>query len=123
MARVVHFEINAEDPKRAVKFYKEALGWKIDDWQGPIEYYLVQTGEKGTPGIDGAIMPAEKRGMGTYNTVEVDSLKDSMAAVVKAGGKTIGEVNQIPGIGIFSYCEDTEGNIFGLLQPEPMQPK
>jgi predicted enzyme related to lactoylglutathione lyase len=25
---------------------------------------------------------------------------------------------QIPGAGIFAYCLDTEGNTFGIIQPE-----
>ena len=29
MARVVHFEITADKPERAVRFYEQALGWKI----------------------------------------------------------------------------------------------
>ena len=30
MSRVVHFEIPADDPERAVEFYKKVFGWKID---------------------------------------------------------------------------------------------
>jgi predicted enzyme related to lactoylglutathione lyase len=120
MGKVVHFEINAEDPERAIKFYRDVLGWKIESWGGDADYWLVTTGDEKTPGIGGAIMRSKKRGMGTYNTVEVESLKDSLEAVEKSGGKKIGDTNQIPGVGIFSYCEDTEGNIFGLLQPDKM---
>ena len=119
MGRVIHFEINAEDPERATKFYQEALGWKIEKWGGPIEYWMVMTGDEKTPGIDGAIMRSEKRGMGTYNTIDVDSLQDSLSAVEKAGGKKISEIDNITGVGLFCYCEDTEGNKFGLLQSEP----
>ena len=35
MPRVVHFEIPAENPERAAKFYKEVFDWKIEKWQGP----------------------------------------------------------------------------------------
>ncbi len=28
---IVHFEIPADDPQRAIKFYEQALGWKISD--------------------------------------------------------------------------------------------
>ena len=120
MGKVVHFEINAEDPERAIQFYKAVAGWKIESWAGNSDYWLVTTGDEKAPGIGGAIMRSKKRGMGTYNTIEVESLKDSLAAVEKAGGKKIGDINQIPGVGIFSYCEDTEGNTFGLLQPDKM---
>jgi predicted enzyme related to lactoylglutathione lyase len=26
----------------------------------------------------------------------------------------------IPGVGVFARCKDTEGNIFSILQPAPM---
>jgi predicted enzyme related to lactoylglutathione lyase len=37
MPRVVYFEIPADDPERAAKFYKEVFGWKIDKWEGPFD--------------------------------------------------------------------------------------
>ena len=30
MPRVAHFEFAAEDPQRAVKFYEQVFGWKIN---------------------------------------------------------------------------------------------
>ncbi len=40
--RVVHFEIQADEPERAAAFYRAALGWQIDkiDFQGA-EYWMV----------------------------------------------------------------------------------
>ena len=35
MARVVHFELPADDPERAVKFYEGVFGWQIQKWDGP----------------------------------------------------------------------------------------
>jgi len=43
-ARIVHFEIPADDPQRAAAFYKKAFGWKIEKWPGPMEYWMVTTG-------------------------------------------------------------------------------
>lgn len=34
MNRVVHFEISADDPTRAVNFYTNAFGWEIKKWEG-----------------------------------------------------------------------------------------
>jgi len=36
MSRVVHFEIYADDPERAVKFYTSVFDWKVNKWQGPM---------------------------------------------------------------------------------------
>lgn len=52
MGRVMHFEIQAEKPERAIQFYTGVFGWKITRWGGD-EYWLITTGRKEEPGIDG----------------------------------------------------------------------
>ena len=37
MNRVVHFEIQAEKPERAAKFYRESFGWTIEKWSYGLE--------------------------------------------------------------------------------------
>jgi predicted enzyme related to lactoylglutathione lyase len=37
VARVVHFDINAADPERAVNFYQQVFGWQITKWERPVE--------------------------------------------------------------------------------------
>jgi len=118
MPRVVHFEIQADEPERAVKFYTDVFGWKIGKWGGEMDYWLATTGEKGEMGIDGAIMPREHPGVSTINTVGVASIDDAIKKVKKAGGKVVTPKQPIPGIGVFAYCQDTEGNLFGILQPD-----
>src|SRR5260370_7031201 len=56
MSRVIHFEIPASDPERASAFYKKVFGWKIEKWPGPTDYWLVNTGAEGTPGINGGLL-------------------------------------------------------------------
>ena len=43
MLRVVHFEINADDPERVVKFYQKVFGWKIEKWNGRIRRQALTT--------------------------------------------------------------------------------
>jgi len=118
MNRVIHFELAADQPERAVKFYEQAFGWKIQKWAGPIEYWLVMTGE-GEPGIDGAIMRREEPVAHTINTIGVPSVDEFAAKVVKAGGKQLSPKTTIPGVGYHAYCQDTEGNVFGIMQDDP----
>jgi hypothetical protein len=118
MPRVVHFEIGADDPERAVKFYEEAFGWKINKWEAPTDYWLVQTGEEGEPGIDGAIMRRES-GWTTVNTISVPSFDEFAKRVKEAGGKVLSPKQAIPGIGYHSYCRDSEGNPFGIIEEDP----
>ena len=118
MPRVVHFEIPADKPERAVEFYRKVFDWKIEKYDMPEPYYLATTGEKGEMGIDGAIM--DRSGSKTVvNTIGVADLEASVKKVLAAGGKRLTPAQKIPGVGMFSYCADTEGNWFGILQPEP----
>jgi uncharacterized protein len=116
MGRVCHFEIPASDPDRAAEFYKKVFGWKIEKWPGPMEYWLVTTGAEGTPGINGGLLRKGAQVSTTTNTVDVTSVDDAIAAVTKAGGKQLTPKSAIPGVGYFAYCQDTEGNVFGMMQ-------
>jgi predicted enzyme related to lactoylglutathione lyase len=117
--RVVHFEINADDPERAVKFYQEVFGWEIKKWTGPIDYWLVMTGPDNQPGINGGIMKRMNPQASTYNTVDVPSVDEFSKKVVNHGGKVILSKTVVPGVGYMAYCADTEGNVFGIMQEDP----
>ena len=122
MPRVVHFEMGADKPGRAVRFYRKVFGWKIVKWAGPVDYWLCTTGPDEQGGINGALMPRLDKSFATVNFVDVPALDGFLAKVVAAGGKTVGEKETIPGVGTFIYCQDTEGNTFGMMQSE-MPPK
>lgn len=120
MPRVVHFEIPADNTGRAVLFYKTVFDWDIKKTEMPMEYYLATTGKEGTMGIDGAIM--ERKGATSktiVNTIDVPKFDEYVARITKAGGKQVTKKDTIPGVGTFCYCADTEGNLFGILEPLP----
>jgi predicted enzyme related to lactoylglutathione lyase len=122
MARVVHFEIHAADPEAAAKFYSTVFGWKVTKWEGPIDYWLVSTGEG--RGIDGGIVrrmgEAAQPGAAVNAyvcTIGVDSLDETQSAIVANGGAIAVEKHEIPGVGLLAYFKDPDGNIFGTMQP------
>jgi uncharacterized protein len=120
MPRPVHFDITAEDPDRAVAFYEKVFGWKITHWGegGPMDYWLIETGDS-DPGINGGLSRRDEGAApATTNTIGVDSLDDAMEAVKGAGGEVIQGRMPIPGVGWFAAVSDTEGNHFGLMQPD-----
>lgn len=122
MNRIVHFDIMADQPGRAVKFYKEVFGWKFDKWGGPMEYWLITTGEENEPGINGGLGKRDEKDTGQLrfmNTIKVDSVDDYMGKVVKKGGKVVSKKMAIPGVGWHALCMDTEGNQFGIMQDDP----
>src|SRR5215211_5865003 len=100
MSRVIHFELAADNPERAITFYSTVFGWKIDKWEGQ-DYWLATTGDSSTPGIDGAIMPRDPNRPPIVNTLGVVSLDDSVAKVTANGGTILEPKMPIPGVGYF----------------------
>jgi hypothetical protein len=122
MGRVVHFEIHADDLDRAEAFYTGVFGWQVQRFDGPIDYRLVNTGSKSETGIDGALV--KRRGSANGDaviayvcTVQVDDIAATETKIKDAGGKQVVERTEIPEVGQLSYFKDTEGNIFGAMQP------
>lgn len=123
MSRVVHFEIHADDPARAAKFYESAFGWTISKWDGPVDYWLINTGADDQPGINGAITRREGSagadGFSAYVcTIDIESFADTAAKVKAAGGAVTSLKRAVPGIGWHGFFSDTEGNTFGVMQPD-----
>lgn len=126
MNRPVHFEIPADDPKRAKAFYEAVFGWKITGWEGSgegMEYWLIETGPKEEMGINGGLMKRPKTltaegYAGYFCTMDVKNLEETAEKVKKAGGKIASDRMDIPKVGSMCYCTDTEMNKFGILQPD-----
>lgn len=121
MPRVVHFEIHAGDPERAITFYQKLFGWTFQKWDGPMEYWMVVTGEESSPGINGGLVrrQGEIDGQAVIAyvcTVDVADIDASIAAAEANGGKLALPKMEIPGVGWLAYYKDTEGNIFGMMQ-------
>ena len=118
MPRVVHFEINADEPERAIRFYKNVFGWTVEKWNGPVDYWLLTTGDDKEPGINGAITPRTDTPEATVNTVAVPSIDECVSKVRENGGTVIVPKMPVPGVGWLAYCKDTEGNTFGMMQAD-----
>ena len=124
MPRVVHFEIHAADPDRAVNFYTTLFGWSFQKWEGPMDYWLVTTGPNEQPGINGGLVrrQGEIDGQAVIAyvcTVDVEDLDASVQTALDSGGQIALPKMPIPGMGWLAYCKDTEGNIFGMMQGDP----
>ena len=48
----------------------------------------------------------------------VANLDESLAAVEAHGGKCVLPKMPVSGVGWLAYCKDTEGHIFGMMQPD-----
>jgi predicted enzyme related to lactoylglutathione lyase len=119
MSRITHFDIYADDPERALKFYGDVFGWQSTRWEGPMDYWLVTTGPDDKPGINGGISRRQDPADRIVNTIDVGSVDEVTAKVTSAGGQVIVPKTAIPKVGWFVLCLDTEGNKFGLMEEDP----
>ncbi len=115
MPKIIHFEIPAENPERAIEFYSKVFGWKIEKWEGEYDYWLVEAGEEDEPGINGAIMPKES-GSTISDVINVDSYDDFARKIVAEGGKMLTEKMTIPDMGYTGAFQDTEGNVMSIIE-------
>jgi predicted enzyme related to lactoylglutathione lyase len=120
MNRVTHFEIYTADPESVQPFYREVFGRKFRKFEGgPIEYWLVTTGDDKEPGINGGMTrPREGQIPGTLNTVAVESLDQTMKKIEQRGGKICVPKMTLPKVGWLAYAEDPAGNIIGIIEPD-----
>ena len=125
MPRVLHFEIHASDPERGIKFYEKVFGWTFQKWEGPMDYWLITTGEKPEPGIDGGLLP--RRGPAPTDgqavnafvcTVDVKSLDADVEKVTTLGGTMAFPKMPIPSVGWLAYGKDPDGNLFGMMEAD-----
>lgn len=124
---VVHFEMPAKDNKRVANFYSKVFGWKMQETSPEMDNYILamttESNEKGPikPGaINGGFYTLTKDMSKEPSVViAVDDIKASMKKVTNAGGKILGDITDIPGVGKYVSFRDSEGNRVGMLQPRP----
>jgi uncharacterized protein len=115
--RIVHFELPADDPARCMRFYERAFGWRFDKWDGPMEYWMIKTGDG--PGIDGGLARREQPGQPCTNVVSVPNADEAAKTILAAGGTATVPKMAVPGVGWAAYFTDTEGTPFGIIQFDP----
>lgn len=122
-ASVVWFEIPADSTARAKKFYNGLFGWKIKAFPGMDDYNHIDTGgADASP--DGAVMKRMcPEHQGFMNYVLVDSVEKSSAKVEKLGGKVHKPKTEVPGMGYFAICMDTENNVFAIWETKMAKKK
>jgi hypothetical protein len=129
MNRVVHFEIHAKNQDQIQQFYEKVFGWSFQDLGPQMGNYRVVDTSNGpdgasAAGINGGLNPrqgASPVAGAPVNafvcTIEVADIDGTIAKIAEAGGTVALPKMEIPGVGWLAYHHDTDGNIFGIMQP------
>ena len=108
---VVHWEIQATDPRKIREFYARMFNWEI----GTGQLMRIPTGLGGPePGPAGHISPSETPRVVLY--IQVRDLRESMDRAANLGGAVTREPFDIPGGPTVSGIADPEGNPITLVQ-------
>jgi predicted enzyme related to lactoylglutathione lyase len=116
-----YFEIQADDTIRATSFYREIFGWKFQKVDGlPVEYWLIETqGPRGGLLKRPAKTPPPEHGTNAFVcSMEVANFDETAAKVAQYGGIVALPKFAVPGVCWQGYFIDTEGNTFGIFQPD-----
>ena len=127
--RVVHFEVHVSDLARAKKFYGDVFGWEFMEWPMPGgEHYIgIMTAPKDSkePGINGGFVkrpcpaPKPEQGLNAFAcTMQVTDFDVTAKKIMTAGGVVAMPKFAISGMAWQGYFLDTEGNTFGIHQPD-----
>ncbi len=115
------FAIHADDLSRTQRFYEKVFGWKFQPW-GPPGFFLISTGDKKDPGVQGALQKRHevipgRRMNGFECSIAVADIDATTTAVVANGGKIIMPKCEIPTVGWIVKFLDPDGNFVGVKQP------
>jgi uncharacterized protein len=121
MPTVEYFQIPADDISRAKEFYKKVFGWEMQKWNNSEnseqEYWMFQTqDDKGNSGLGGGIMKRQSPQHTVTNFITVSSIEEYSSKIEQSGGKIIMPKTEIPNMGFFAVCLDTENNMFGIYE-------
>jgi predicted enzyme related to lactoylglutathione lyase len=117
----IYFEIQADEPNRAVKFYSNVFGWTFQEVPGlPVAYWRIETG-----GARGGLLkrpakaPAPQSGTNAFVcSFEVTDF-DALAKRIEAAGGIVALAKfAVPHVCWQGYFVDLEGNTFGIFQPD-----
>jgi len=117
-----YFEIQADEPERAVRFYSQAFAWRFEEVEGlGVDYWRIETET-----IRGGLLkrpasaPPPQSGTNAFVcSMEVRDIDDITGRILEAGGQVALPKFAVPGVCWQAYFIDLDGNTFGVFQPDP----
>lgn len=115
--RFAWYELLTTDPKGAIAFYSDVLGWKTQPFEGS-DYTMWVASQGPLGGVTALPEQAKQMGASPYwqANVEVEDLDAAMAKVKELGGRII-HAEDVPTVGRFAVIADPQGAVIALFTP------
>jgi uncharacterized protein len=117
----MYFEIEADDPARAIGFYSNVFGWTFIEEKGlDIEYWRIEA-ETEDGGLLRRTDKAPPKGSGANAfvcSIEVEDFDDTANKILRLGGTVAFAKFPVTGRCWQGYFIDPEGNNFGISQAD-----
>lgn len=116
--RLVWYELLTSDPKGAIAFYTEVIGWKTQAWEQSPDYTMWVGSQGPLGGVTPLPEQAKQMGAPPYwqANVQVANLDETLAKV-KALGGNVYHVEDVPTVGRLAVIADPQGAVLALFQP------
>jgi predicted enzyme related to lactoylglutathione lyase len=114
----VWYEDMTKDPRGAISFYSDVVGWKTEPFQG--SDYTMWVSQQGPLG--GVMKPSEEAAKAGAPAswlahVQVDDVDATAARARQLGGKIFKEPTDIPTVGRFAVIADPQGAALSIFKP------
>jgi predicted enzyme related to lactoylglutathione lyase len=115
---LVWYELLTSDPKAAIRFYADVVGWTTQVWQGAD--YTMWVGSHGPLG-GVSVLPEAAKTMGAppywQANVQVANIEETIAKVKQLGGQ-IYHTEDVPDVGRIAVIADPQGAVIAVFQPK-----
>jgi predicted enzyme related to lactoylglutathione lyase len=119
--RFVWHELMTTDPAAAQKFYKDVVGWGVEDSEMPgmpgMKYTMWKAGEVPIGGLIPMMPNAVAMGAPPNWTcyIEVPNADETIKQAESMGAKTLVPAMDIPDVGRFAVIQDPQGAVFCVI--------
>jgi predicted enzyme related to lactoylglutathione lyase len=116
--RLVWYELLTTDPKAAIAFYTEVVGWKTQAWEsGDYTMWVASQGALG--GVTKLPDAAKQMGAPPYwqANIQVANVDETVAKVKQLGGRVY-HVETVPKVGRLAVIADPQGAVIAVYTPE-----
>lgn len=110
---ITHIDIPVKDLAKASEFYSGLFGWQISEPPGFEGYPMWQAPNRIS---GGGLAPRSEDFSQPRSYVEVDSIDETLAAAVAAGGTVAMGKDPISETSWWAIIQDPDGNLIGLYE-------